>query len=125
MEIESNHDEAASTMFSGSVSISANSTIGSVHELEAGPRSNGDRCLVTTVDKHTGICLPSILTDWEVPNQGVCQEKVSRLILITPMKSTQPWYPVLQSMAITEPMVMQASPDLLQNHRGEIHPLIA
>ena len=54
----------------------------------------------------------------------VRQEKVSRLVLIAPMWPTQPWFPVLQSMAVREPVMIPQTPDLLLNHRGEVHPLI-
>ena len=81
MEIESSRlqplDEAARPLFSGLVCISANSPIGSVHELEPGSRSNGDRCPITTEDRHTGIFFPPVLTHWRVPYQGTSGEGIT------------------------------------------------
>ena len=54
----------------------------------------------------------------------VRQERVSRLVLITPVWPTQPWFPVLRSMAIREPVIILPAQDLLVNHRGELHSLI-
>ena len=80
MEIESGHlqpfDEAAWTMFSGSVRVSANDSIGSVHELEAGPRGSCNGCPVTTVDTHRGLCFPSIFTHRMMPDQGTSGEGI-------------------------------------------------
>ena len=54
----------------------------------------------------------------------VHKEKVPELVLITPIWPTQPWFPMLVSMAIRRPIQIPAAPDLLRNHRGESHPLI-
>ena len=81
MEIGSSHlqpvDEAAWAMFSGSVCISANSSIGSVHELEARSRSSSKGCPITTVDEHKGICILSTFTHWTMPNQGMSGEGIT------------------------------------------------
>ena len=54
----------------------------------------------------------------------VRQERVPELVLIAPVWPTQPWFPVLFSMAIRRPILIPVSGDLLINHRGDSHPLI-
>ena len=59
-----------------------------------------------------------LTTAWKPPQKILAMPLVSRLVLIAPMWPTQPWYPVLKSMALREPVILQSIPDLLQNHRG-------
>lgn len=46
------------------------------------------------------------------------------LILIAPIWTTQPWYPVLLDMAIQEPILLPTINELLRNPKGEFHHLI-
>ena len=49
---------------------------------------------------------------------------VERMILITPLWPTQPWFPLLMSMAIQVPLLLPVFPELLSNPSGLVHPLL-
>jgi hypothetical protein len=53
-----------------SLRIPFDSAVGALHELEARPRCNGDRCSVSVLGRDTLLCLSPILTPGEVPSQG-------------------------------------------------------
>ena len=46
------------------------------------------------------------------------------MILITPLWSTQPWYPCLLRMTIENPIILPRFHNLLRNPKQESHPLI-
>ena len=52
------------------------------------------------------------------------KQKVERMILVTPLWPTQPWYPLLLSMCIQNPILIPTTENLLENPLGEKHPLI-
>ena len=52
------------------VCISVDGTAADLHELALGPRSSGHRCSVPTMELCTGLCLPSICSHQEMPEQG-------------------------------------------------------
>ena len=54
----------------------------------------------------------------------VFRDQVPHMILVTPLWSTQPWYPCLLSMSVQKPLILPRSQDLLRNPRQENHPLI-
>jgi len=45
------------------------------------------------------------------------------MILISPVWTSQPWYPILLEMSIENPILLPQREDLLSNPRGETHPL--
>ena len=52
------------------------------------------------------------------------REEGGNLILITPVWSAQPWYPVLLDMSIAPPVLLSQVPKLLANPVGDLHPLV-
>ena len=54
----------------------------------------------------------------------VQREKVPELVLIVPLWPTQPWFPVLLSVMIREPVQLPNSATLLLNPNKEPHPLV-
>ena len=52
------------------VCILVDSMAADLHELALGPRSSGHRCSVPTTELCTGLCLPSICSHQEMPEQG-------------------------------------------------------
>ena len=69
-------DGTARSMHSGSVRISADSSIRDVHELEAGSRSSGNGCVVTTVDVSERIRISPFLSHRSMPDQGTPGEGI-------------------------------------------------
>ena len=55
----------------------------------------------------------------------VDQEKVEKLILVTPDWQTQVWYPRVMEMSIANPILLPKLDKLLINPSGQIHPLVA
>ena len=54
----------------------------------------------------------------------VNREKVPELVLIAPVWPTQPWFPLMTSMLIRQPILLPNGPMLLRSPRNETHPLI-
>ena len=48
----------------------------------------------------------------------------NRMIIITPVWVSQPWYPLLLSMSIQNPILLPPNQNLLMNPMGEFHPLL-
>ena len=59
---------------------------------------------------------------------GQCLQKTikhqNRLIIITPVLTTSPWYPLLLEMCIKAPILLPQQQNILLNPKGETHPLI-
>ena len=51
-------------------------------------------------------------------------QDVQKMILITPLWPSQPWYPLAMSMSIQNPILLPSFPDLLQSPSKSIHPLL-
>ena len=51
-------------------------------------------------------------------------DKVQKMILITPLWTTQTWYPLVLSMSTQNPLLLPTFPNLLVNPQGDCHPLI-
>ena len=105
----------------GSFCLQNISSTSSVHELETRSGINSNRCLEPVLDRHKGLCLPSLFTDRQVPFQST--ERVKELILIAPVWPTQPWFAVLLSMLFQRPLLLPKQSSLLTNHNDESHPL--
>ena len=54
----------------------------------------------------------------------IAKDKVSTVILITPAWQTQPWYPNLLAMSFSQPFLLPMSPGVLNDPKGEDHPLV-
>ena len=54
----------------------------------------------------------------------VCREQVKGMILITPLRSTQPWYPLALTMSIKNHVLIPMNTQTLKGPQGESHPLI-
>ena len=54
----------------------------------------------------------------------IAKEKVSTVILITPARQTQSWYPNLLAMSFFQPFLLPMSPGVLKNPKGEDRPLL-
>ena len=54
----------------------------------------------------------------------VFRDQVPQMTLITPLWSTQPWYPRLLEMSIQNPIILPRFQNLLKNPKQENHPLI-
>ena len=54
----------------------------------------------------------------------VSTQSLEKMIIITPLWPTQPWYPLLLSMSIQQPILLPNIPNLLTNPLGQTHPLI-
>ena len=54
----------------------------------------------------------------------VSRDQVPHMILVTPLWSTQPWYPCLLGMSIENPIILPRFQNLLRNPNQESHPLI-
>lgn len=55
----------------------------------------------------------------------VVQDQAHTLILIAPVWQTQPWYPRLLQLLVSNPILIPQTPDLLVNALKEVHPLVA
>ena len=60
---------------------------------------------------------------------GRCVQKLQRqqvpcLVLVAPLWTGQPWFPLLLQTAISPPRLLPAEPELLTDPTGQIHPLI-
>ena len=53
-----------------SLRLSANGSAKQVHELETRPRSNSNRCSISTLGSDERVCLSTFLPDWKMPGQG-------------------------------------------------------
>ena len=53
-----------------SLRLSANDSTKQVHELETRPRSNSNRCSISTLGPDERVCLSPFLPDWKMPGQG-------------------------------------------------------
>ena len=51
-------------------------------------------------------------------------QTVKRMILITPLWPTQPWFPLVMAMSIQIPLLLPTTDLLLSGPSGEIHPLL-
>ena len=51
-------------------------------------------------------------------------QRVPKMILITPLWPSQPWYPLAMSMSIQNPTLLPSFPGLLQSPSKSIHPLL-
>ena len=58
------------------ICIKVISTAPEIHELETRPRHNCYRCIKPILKGDQGVCLPTILPDWEVPLQSQEGESV-------------------------------------------------
>ena len=60
---------------------------------------------------------------------GQCLRKVqadrARLTIITPLWTSQSWFPTLLGMSVANPLLLPASKGLLTGPKGETHPLLA
>ena len=54
----------------------------------------------------------------------IAKEKVSTVILITPAWQTQPWYPNLLAMSLSQPFLLPMSSGVLKDPKGEDHPFV-
>ena len=52
------------------------------------------------------------------------RQSVPKMIIVTPLWPSQPWYPLLLSMSIQTPILLPKSLQLLTSPSGKIHPLI-
>ena len=59
---------------------------------------------------------------------GRCLQKVrrdqSKLTLITPLWTTQPWYNPLLHLVIADPLLIRSNKDILRDASGDTHPLL-
>ena len=46
------------------------------------------------------------------------------MIIVTPVWTSQPWYPLMLDLSIQNPILLPEKQDLLSNPRMEVHPLI-
>jgi hypothetical protein len=51
------------------------------------------------------------------------RQAVEEMIIVTPLWPSQPWYPILLSMALRPPLLLPNRKNLLTNPKGECHPL--
>jgi len=56
--------------------------------------------------------------------QKVLQEKVEKILIVTPTWHTQPWYPQLLQMSIARPLLLPNRSNLLKDPLGNLHTLI-
>jgi len=64
-----------------------------------------------------------ILLNWEV-SQNVRENK-ALLVLVAPVRRSQPWYPALLELLTDFPLILLADPVLPTISSGEPYPLIA
>ena len=104
------------------VCFTAHKSTGAVCELEAGPRGNGNRCLLNRLDTvPTSIREPTV-----EPSLTTVREQQTRLVVITPVWVKQTWYLVLLSMLTKVPLLLPQLPDLIQaTHRVRNQPTIS
>ena len=60
----------------------------------------------------------------EKQNSKIAKEKVTTVILITPLWQTSLWYPNLLAMSFSQPFLLPMSPGVLTNLKGEDHPFV-
>ena len=54
----------------------------------------------------------------------VQKQSVQRMILITPLWPSQPWYPMAMAMSIQSPLLIPSFQELLSGPAGQTHPLL-
>ena len=52
-------------------------------------------------------------------------QETPKALIVAPLWPGQPWYPVLLQMVVANPILLPKFPKLLENHQGQIHPLLA
>lgn len=128
MEVETSGvqavDGANGSMPDRPICITSHSTVGDVHELETDPGAVATDALSQSWNQTRGYAFPPFSLIGRCLNK-VRRERVPELVLIAPVRQTQPWFPVLASMLIGVPIQILAMMDLLTSHRGEQHPLIS
>ena len=96
----------------GFVCISPNQTTTTVLQLEAGSRSRGSGCVQSGLVSSKGFANPP----WCLIPRCLAQLKrqKARIVLITPLWNTQPWYPVLLELLEDFPRRLPQQADLVR-----------
>ena len=80
-----------------------------------------DRCLQFPMDTEKPLCFPTILPRGKLPAK-VIQDKSPNLVLVTPWWPSQPWFPLLKSLAITQPRFLRETKrTLVLPHSEDLH----
>ena len=93
-----------------------------IHFLEKGSRQPGMRCVPNKLERDIHIRFPSFCSDRQ-GDQKV-KGRSGEMILVTPAWQTQAWFPVLLGLLVQNPILLPHRMDLLQNPKGELHPLV-
>ena len=86
------------------------------------PKAAGIDALTYRWPKTGGYAFPPICLIPAVLNQ-IKTQKIKRITVITPVWTTQTWYPKLLEMTSGKPILLPYKEDLLKNPKGENHPL--
>ena len=79
------------------------------------------RCIYPGLEQGEGICLPSICSSGQMPQETIRPE-CPFLVLIAPLWQSQPWYPLLLQSCIAAPILLPHYQGLL-TRQMEMHPL--
>ncbi|XP_065195411.1 uncharacterized protein LOC135826738 [Sycon ciliatum] len=52
------------------------------------------------------------------------REEVAQCVLVAPMWRGAPWFPLLLSLCVDQPIMLPHHPRLLMNEQGDVHPLV-
>ena len=91
-------------------------------QLQARPRSGGNRCPNTTMGRGDRVCLSPIQPHSQMPtenNPRGCNSNSSM-----PSLATQPWYAQLLQLVVATPILLPTTTGLLIGPQGQEHPLV-
>ena len=86
-------------------------TASKVFQLEARPRGGGDRCFQPRLVSCEGLCQSTMVPDSSLPLTDKTQ--MARLVVITPLWNTQPWFPTILSLLEDYPRLLPTRTDLV------------
>ena len=96
---------------------------GRVHQLEAGPRGDGHRCISVELEGPEGICFSTLCANWEMSAEGKGEAKHCNTNSPNLAKPTMVCD--LVGMLIKFPLLLPCRKDLLTDPGDQPHPLVS
>ena len=74
-------------------------------------RCSGNQCLHNTLAQPAMLCISFLQSNYEMPKN--IQSGKAKVLLITPVWRSRPWFPILLSMLYDRPLLLPNTSDLL------------